>query len=101
LSKDSIIQLWNTLSYAILNSQWYVYILECGDGSYYTGITTDVYARLEVHKSGKGARYTRGRGPLVLIYVETLVNRSEALKREYAIKKLSKKHKTELINKTP
>lgn len=81
----------------MINS-WYVYILECGDGSYYTGITTDVQKRLETHKKGKGAKYTRGRGPLSLLYVETLANKSEALKREYSIKQLSKKKKIELID---
>jgi putative endonuclease len=79
-------------------SSWYVYILECSDKSYYTGITTDVKKRLETHNIGKGAKYTRGRGPLVLLYTEKLSNKSEALKREYAIKKLSRNKKTELIN---
>lgn len=81
-----------------MDNVWYVYILLCGDGSYYTGITTDVQKRLETHKNGKGAKYTRGRGPLSLLYVETLTNKSEALKREHSIKQLSKKNKTELIN---
>ena len=81
-----------------MSKNWYVYILACGDGSYYTGITTDVQKRLETHTKGKGAKYTRGRGPLTLLYVEELSNKSEALKREYAIKQLSRKKKTELIN---
>jgi len=81
-----------------LGKEWYVYILLCGDGSYYTGITTDVQKRLETHKNGKGAKYTRGRGPLSLLYVETLANKSEALKREHVIKQLTKKKKTDLIN---
>ena len=75
---------------------WYVYILECGDGSYYTGITTDVQARLATHIKGKGAKYTRGRGPLSIKYVETYENKSKALKREHIIKKLSKINKKEL-----
>ena len=81
-----------------MSNEWHVYILLCGDGSYYTGITTDVQRRLETHKNGKGAKYTRGRGPLSLLYVETLANKSEALKREYMIKQLNKKNKTDLIN---
>ncbi len=81
-----------------MSKNWYVYILECGDKSYYTGITTDIQKRLETHISGKGAKYTRGRGPLTLLYIEELSNKSEALKREYAIKQLSRKKKTELIN---
>lgn len=81
-----------------MGKEWYVYILLCGDGSYYTGITTDVQKRLETHKNGKGAKYTRGRGPLSLLYVETLANKSEALKREHVIKQLTKKKKTDLIN---
>lgn len=81
-----------------MGKEWFVYILLCGDGSYYTGITTNVHKRLETHKNGKGAKYTRGRGPLSLLYVETLANKSEALKREYRIKRLTKKKKTDLIN---
>ena len=79
-----------------MSKNWYVYIIECGDGSYYTGITTDVQARLATHAKGKGAKYTRGRGPLTLKHVEILDNKSLALKREYKIKKLSKIKKKEL-----
>ena len=61
---------------------WKLYILRCGDGSLYTGITTDVENRLEAHRSGKGAKYTRGRGPLELIYSEDCGDHSAALKRE-------------------
>ncbi len=80
-------------------SNWHVYILRCKDGSLYTGITTDVQARLETHRSGKGAKYTRGRGPLELVYTETCADQSEALKREYAIKALSRQEKIDLISK--
>ena len=76
---------------------WYLYILRCGDGTLYTGITTDVEKRLEVHRSGKGAKYTRGRGPLELVYREECPDKSTALKREYAIKQLSKTEKENLI----
>lgn len=75
-------------------AEWYVYILRCGDGSLYTGITNDVQARLAAHRSGKGAKYTRGRGPLELVYTERCPDKSTALKRELAIKALptGKKH---------
>ena len=80
-----------------MESQWYLYILCCKDGTFYTGITTDVEKRLEAHRSGKGAKYTRGRGPLVLVYREACGSHSEALKREAEIKKLSRKQKEILI----
>ena len=75
---------------------WYVYMLLCGDGTLYTGITDDVQRRLAVHRAGKGAKYTRGRGPLELAYTEELPDKSAALKREIAIKKLSRREKLEL-----
>lgn len=76
---------------------WKLYILRCKDGSLYTGITTDVAARLEVHRSGKGAKYTRGRGPLELVYTEECGDHSAALKREIAIKQLTRQQKEQLI----
>ena len=76
---------------------WKLYILRCGDGSLYTGITTDVEKRLETHRSGKGAKYTRGRGPLTLVYREICGDHSAALKREAEIKKLSRQEKELLI----
>ncbi len=76
---------------------WYLYILRCGDGTLYTGITTDVEKRLEVHRTGKGAKYTRGRGPLELVYREVCGSHSDALKREAAIKRLSREEKDGLI----
>ncbi len=78
-------------------SIWHVYILHCGDGSLYTGISPDVEARLEAHRGGKGARYTRGRGPLELVYQEAVGTQAEATRREAAIKKLSREQKSELI----
>lgn len=78
-------------------STWKVYILRCGDGSLYCGITNDVAARLEAHRSGKGAKYTRGRGPLELVYTEECSDHSAALKREYAIKQLTRQEKEALI----
>ena len=75
---------------------WKLYILRCGDGSLYTGITTDVEARLAVHRSGKGAKYTRGRSPLELVYSEECGTHSDALKRELAIKTLTREEKERL-----
>lgn len=79
---------------------WYLYILQCGDGSLYTGITTDVEKRLEAHRSGKGAKYTRGRSPLELKYREGRGTHSDALKRELEIKHLSREEKLALIGET-
>ncbi|GBF31999.1 endonuclease containing a URI domain [Desulfocucumis palustris] len=77
----------------------YTYLLQCSDGSYYTGWTTDLEARLKIHNAGKGAKYTRSRLPVRLIYWEECANRSEAQKREAAIRKLNRKEKELLINK--
>lgn len=79
-------------------NKWYLYILRCGDGSLYTGITTDVAKRLEAHRSGKGAKYTRGRGPLELVYQEECGDHSQALKRELAVKALSRPEKLLIIS---
>ena len=76
---------------------WYLYILRCGDGTLYTGITTDLEKRFEAHKRGKGAKYTRGRGPLELVYRETCGTHSDALKREIQIKRLNREQKQALI----
>lgn len=76
---------------------WYLYILRCRDGSLYTGITTDVEKRLEAHRCGKGAKYTRGRGPLELVYRERCSDHSQALKRELEIKALPREAKLALI----
>ena len=76
---------------------WKLYILRCGDGTLYTGITTDVEKRLEAHRTGKGAKYTRGRGPLELVYREECGDHSAALKRELEIKKLPREEKEKLI----
>lgn len=73
--------------------KWFVYLLRCGDGSLYCGSTDDVLRRLETHRSGKGAKYTRGRSPLELVYTEECTGCSAALKREHAIKKLSRRDK--------
>lgn len=75
---------------------WYVYILRCGDESLYTGITDDVQRRLRAHQAGKGAKYTRGRGPLELVYQEPQPDRSSASRREAQIKRLTRNQKLEL-----
>lgn len=82
-----------------MDKVWKVYMLRCKDGSLYTGITNDVQARLEAHRGGKGAKYTRGRGPLELVYTEQCADKSEALKRELAIKAMPKEQKLHLITK--
>lgn len=74
----------------------YVYLLLCADGSYYCGYTTDPERRLEKHNSGRGAKYTRGRGPCRLAYVEACASKSEALRREREIKRLSHAEKEAL-----
>lgn len=76
---------------------WKLYILRCKDGSLYTGIALNVQARLTQHREGTGAKYTRGRGPLELVYVEECEDHSQALKREHQIKSLTKAEKLALI----
>ena len=80
-----------------MESNWYLYILRCKDNTLYTGITTDVEKRLEAHRSGKGAKYTRGRGPLELVYRESCGSHSDALKREHQVKMLTREEKQNLI----
>lgn len=76
---------------------WYLYILRCGHGELYTGIAVDVQKRFEAHCSGKGAKFTRGRGPLKIVYQEVCGTHSDALKRECQIKALPKNKKEALI----
>ena len=76
---------------------WYLYILRCKDNTLYTGITNDLSARLKAHASGKGAKYTRGRGPLELVYQERQESYSAALKREYQVKQLTRAQKLQMI----
>lgn len=75
----------------------FVYMLRCKDGSLYTGWTNDLKHRLAMHNSGRGAKYTRGRGPLVLVYSEELPDKEAALRRECAIKKLRREQKLALL----
>jgi len=81
-------------------SNWYTYILKCSDETFYTGITTNLKKRLEEHNhdNKKGAKYTRARRPVVLVYSEESDDRSQATKRELAIKKLSRNKKQALID---
>lgn len=80
-----------------LNMDWMVYMLECADKTFYTGITNHLERRLAEHATGRGAKYTRGRGPFKLVYRETCANRSAASKREIEIKALSREKKLALI----
>ena len=75
---------------------WYVYMVRCRDNSLYTGSTNDLSRRIQVHNSGKGAKYTKSRRPVTLAYYEVFENRQDAMRREYAIKQLPKKEKERL-----
>jgi len=75
----------------------YVYVVECDDGSYYTGYTTDVERRVAEHNDGTGAKYTRGRRPVELVHVESFDTQSAAMQREYAIKQLRRSLKERLV----
>jgi putative endonuclease len=78
---------------------WYVYLLRCRDGTLYAGATLDVEARLAAHQCGKGARYTRGRGPLALVLCERHPDRSAALRREIELKRLRRADKLALVRR--
>src|SRR5438105_8030155 len=78
-------------------ARWYVYLLRCGDGTLYAGATTDVESRLAAHREGRGARYTRGRAPLSLVLCEPQMDRSSALRRECALKRLRRRDKLALL----
>lgn len=81
-----------------MNVSWYVYLLRCGDGSLYCGIARDVEHRLQAHRNGTGAKYTRGRGPLELVYREQCQDHSAALRRELEVKALKREEKLRLIS---
>lgn len=76
---------------------WSIYILKCADGTLYTGITNDPTKRLKQHNSGKGAKYTATRLPVEMVWVEAVASRSEALKREFELKQLTRAEKLQLI----
>jgi len=80
---------------------WSVYLLRCGDGTLYCGIALDVQARLEAHRAGKGAKYTRGRLPLELVFHEDCGSKGEALRREREIKAMPKARKVALVAQNP
>ena len=77
---------------------YYVYILECADKTLYTGYTDDIEKRIKVHNRGKGAKYTRARLPVTLVYFEEVETKSNALSREYSIKKMTRRQKETLIS---
>ncbi|HWQ10584.1 MAG TPA: GIY-YIG nuclease family protein [Holophaga sp.] len=79
-----------------MSGGWSVYLLRCGDGTLYCGIALDVAARLEAHRTGKGARYTKGRGPLALVHVEACPDKPSALRRELEIKRMGREAKLAL-----
>jgi putative endonuclease len=79
--------------------EWFLYILKCRDNTFYTGITTDLERRLEQHNNGTASRCTRSRLPVVRVYQETCADRSDALKRECAVKKLTRKEKELMVKK--
>ena len=78
----------------------FTYMLECADGSYYTGWTNDLGKRLSTHQAGKGGKYTRSRLPVALVYAERCETRREAMSREWHIKRLSRAEKLRLIEET-
>lgn len=77
----------------------YTYILQCSDGSYYTGWTNNLEKRIKDHNAGKGAKYTKPRRPVALIYYETFETKEDAMRREYAIKQMTRGEKEKLIKK--
>jgi len=84
-----------------MSKPWFVYLLRCNDNSLYAGITTDIKRRLKEHnESNKGAKYTRARRPVTLVYAEVVENKSLAGKREYQIRKQSKSNKEKLVEST-
>jgi len=80
-----------------MNKTCFVYILHCADNTLYTGWTTDIESRIEAHRRGTGAKYTRGRSPITLVYTEELPDKKSAMQRECAIKKLTRQKKLALI----
>ena len=78
--------------------RWCVYLLRCGDGTLYAGVTNDLRRRLAAHRSGRGARYTRGRGPLLLVHCEAARDLSAALRRERQLKRLKRRDKLALLD---
>lgn len=86
-------------SAAAAEQPWFVYILECGDGSFYTGITNNLERRQQQHNDGTASRYTRSRRPVILRYQEVCESRSQALIRECSLRLLTRKQKVDLVNR--
>lgn len=80
-------------------SEHYFYILSCKDGSFYGGYTNNIERRIKLHNEGRGAKYTRGRGPVTLLYYQAFLNKSDALKAEYEFKKWPRKKKEKFLMK--
>jgi len=80
-----------------MSESWYLYVVRCADGTLYTGIARNVEERLAMHERGRGARYTRGRGPLELCAVRRCANKGRALRLEHAVKKLSRSEKEAML----
>ena len=84
----------------MIDQAWFVYIVRCADQTLYTGVATDLAARIAQHNGGRGAKYTRGRTPVELVYRERVADRSAALRRELAIKRMSSRAKRQLIQRS-
>jgi putative endonuclease len=84
---------------SVTDHSWWVYLLVCGDGSLYAGCTVDIAARLAQHNAGLGAKYTRSHLPVKLVYSEECADHSEALKREIALKRLTRTQKQQLVKR--
>ena len=87
----------NTKNYTKRINMNYTYIVRCKDNSLYTGWTNNLEKRIEAHNAGKGAKYTKNRGPIELVYYEQFETKEEAMSREYAIKQMTKKQKEKLV----
>lgn len=83
---------------ALAQTGYFVYIVKCADGTLYTGSTNGVVQRVTAHNEGTGAKYTRGRGPVRLVYMEKCADKSDALKREAVVKRMSRTGKQRLVN---
>jgi putative endonuclease len=95
---DNARQIFHAHDEALTTMPWFLYLIECDDGSLYTGIATDVQARFDAHASGKGARYTRSRKPLAVVASFELAGRSEASRAEYRVKRLKAHQKRALVS---
>ena len=94
---DRYIESWETRVEVEKAGMNYTYILQCSDGTYYTGWTNDIAKRLKTHNEGKGAKYTRARLPVTLAYYEAFETKEEAMRREWEIKQLTRKQKEKLV----